>query len=155
MSGRRLSRRKTQMCVLSAHLSSALRCCCRAAARSAPIRLALIRRWREADLHPDWVAGISIGALNSALIAGNSCVKNASRNCGNSGKRSPPLLWHVRFQLVRGSRASSPTVCSIKCIHSVRSLGGAPSFSSKLRMPPPYLYPNGTLKLSAITMSDR
>jgi NTE family protein len=26
----------------------------------------------EADLHPDWVAGISIGAINSALIAGNA-----------------------------------------------------------------------------------
>jgi predicted acylesterase/phospholipase RssA len=25
----------------------------------------------EAHLHPDWVAGISIGAINSALIAGN------------------------------------------------------------------------------------
>ena len=25
----------------------------------------------ESDLHPDWVAGISIGAINSALIAGN------------------------------------------------------------------------------------
>jgi predicted acylesterase/phospholipase RssA len=25
----------------------------------------------EADLHADWVAGISIGAINSAIIAGN------------------------------------------------------------------------------------
>ena len=25
----------------------------------------------EAELHPDWVAGISIGAINSAIIAGN------------------------------------------------------------------------------------
>ena len=25
----------------------------------------------ESDLHPDWVAGISIGAVNAALIAGN------------------------------------------------------------------------------------
>lgn|SRR6516165_7758211 len=25
----------------------------------------------EADLHPDWAAGISIGAINAALIAGN------------------------------------------------------------------------------------
>ncbi len=25
----------------------------------------------EADLHPDWVAGISIGAINAAIIAGN------------------------------------------------------------------------------------
>jgi len=26
----------------------------------------------EADLHPDWIAGISIGAINGALIAGNA-----------------------------------------------------------------------------------
>src|SRR5258705_940322 len=26
----------------------------------------------EANLHPDWVAGISIGSINSALIAGNA-----------------------------------------------------------------------------------
>src|SRR5712671_3772859 len=25
----------------------------------------------EADLHPDWVAGVSVGAINAALIAGN------------------------------------------------------------------------------------
>ena len=25
----------------------------------------------EHDMHPDWVAGISIGAINAALIAGN------------------------------------------------------------------------------------
>ena len=25
----------------------------------------------EHDLHPDWVAGISIGAINAAVIAGN------------------------------------------------------------------------------------
>jgi NTE family protein len=33
----------------------------------------------EADLHPDWVAGISIGAINSALIAGNSPKERVSR----------------------------------------------------------------------------
>ena len=26
----------------------------------------------EADLHPNWIAGISIGAVNAALIAGNA-----------------------------------------------------------------------------------
>ena len=25
----------------------------------------------EADLHPDWVSGISIGSINAAIIAGN------------------------------------------------------------------------------------
>ena len=33
----------------------------------------------EAQLHPDWVAGISIGAINSALIAGNPPAKRVDR----------------------------------------------------------------------------
>ena len=33
----------------------------------------------EADLHPDWVAGISIGAINSALIAGNPVGRRVER----------------------------------------------------------------------------
>src|SRR5262249_10246945 len=33
----------------------------------------------EAKLHPDWVAGISTGAINSALIAGNPPEKRVER----------------------------------------------------------------------------
>ncbi len=33
----------------------------------------------EAGLHPDWVAGISIGAINSALIAGNPPERRVAR----------------------------------------------------------------------------
>ena len=33
----------------------------------------------EANLHPDWVAGISIGAINSALIAGNAPERRVDR----------------------------------------------------------------------------
>src|SRR5712691_9855711 len=33
----------------------------------------------EANLHPDWVAGISIGAINSALIAGNPPERRVKR----------------------------------------------------------------------------
>jgi NTE family protein len=33
----------------------------------------------EANLHPDWVAGISIGAVNSALIVGNPPEKRVER----------------------------------------------------------------------------
>ena len=43
----------------------------------------------EADIHPDWVAGISIGAINAAIIAGNSR-PSGSRSCAPSGRRSPP-----------------------------------------------------------------
>ncbi len=33
----------------------------------------------EADLHPDWVAGISIGAINAAIIAGNPPERRVDR----------------------------------------------------------------------------
>src|SRR5258706_11096653 len=33
----------------------------------------------EAGIHPDWVAGISIGAINCALIAGNPPAKRVDR----------------------------------------------------------------------------
>src|SRR5499433_4143617 len=33
----------------------------------------------EADLHPNWVAGISIGAINAAIIAGNAPDKRVDR----------------------------------------------------------------------------
>lgn len=48
----------------------------------------------EAGLHPDWVAGISIGAINASIIAGNP--RNiASRSYGNSGSSLPPLANRV------------------------------------------------------------
>src|SRR5271154_46799 len=33
----------------------------------------------EAKLHPDWISGISIGAVNSALIAGNPPEKRVEK----------------------------------------------------------------------------
>lgn len=33
----------------------------------------------DADIHPNWVAGISIGAINSAIIAGNTPERRVER----------------------------------------------------------------------------
>src|SRR4026209_702948 len=33
----------------------------------------------EANLHPDWIAGVSIGAINAALIAGNPPEQRVAR----------------------------------------------------------------------------
>ena len=33
----------------------------------------------EADIEPDWVSGVSIGAINSAIIAGNSRKRRLDR----------------------------------------------------------------------------
>src|SRR5262249_20610447 len=56
----------------------------------------------EADLHPDWVAGISIGAINSAIIAGNPPKRrvDALREFWNAVSSSPlgiPYFRHVKY----------------------------------------------------------
>jgi predicted acylesterase/phospholipase RssA len=59
---------------------------------------------------PDWVAGISIGAINAAIIAGNP-LENRLAFCVVSGMRSQPLpaFGHVR-PLGRGPSGSKRQV---------------------------------------------
>ena len=51
----------------------------------------------ERDLHPDWVAGISIGAINAALIAGNPPGTRIEklRNFWESITTSPISVWEA------------------------------------------------------------
>jgi len=89
----------------------------------------------EAGLHPDWVAGISIGAINSALIAGNpperrvdrlrqfwEAVSEAPLGIPNLGLFDPKDEWAHRMA------------------NQTRAVGillfGAPGFF-KPRLPPP------------------
>src|SRR5436189_2664967 len=56
----------------------------------------------EAELHPDWVAGISIGAINSAIIAGNppKCRVDALREFWRAVSTSPlgiPYFRQIEF----------------------------------------------------------
>jgi len=96
----------------------------------------------EADLHPDWVAGISIGAINSALIAGNPPEKRVERlrEFWEMVSRSPlgipyfksvELRGHFLHQLVNQVRATNIL------------LFGTPHFFSP-RLPPPGLWPWGS-----------
>ena len=49
----------------------------------------------EADLHPDWVAGISIGAINAAIIAGNAPDRTDRKATRAFGSRSPQTLFSI------------------------------------------------------------
>jgi NTE family protein len=95
----------------------------------------------EANLHPDWVAGISIGAINAALIAGNSPEKRVERLREFWETVSAPPFGMPYVAALEGSDEFSHTV-----INHVRSwgalVGGAPGFFQP-RIPPPFLYPNG------------
>jgi len=92
----------------------------------------------EADLHPDWVAGISIGAINSAIIAGNPPKRrvDALREFWQLVSTSPlgiPYFRRLDFddmqrQLVNQARAMNTL------------LFGAPNFFVP-RVPPPMVWP--------------
>jgi NTE family protein len=55
----------------------------------------------EADLHPDWVAGISIGAFNAAIIAGNPPERRVERlrEFWETVSKSPLGLYSEAFSL--------------------------------------------------------
>ncbi len=95
----------------------------------------------EADLHPNWVAGISIGAINAALIAGNAPDKRVDRlrefwetvcksPLGIPYFKSVELQNPFAHQLVNQGRAMNIL------------LFGAPNFFAP-RLPPATLWPAG------------
>src|SRR6516165_5477191 len=95
----------------------------------------------EANLHPDWVAGISIGAINSALIAGNHPDRRVERLREFWETVSAPPFGMPYIAALEGRDEFTHGV-----INQVRSwgalVGGAPGFFQP-RVPPPFLYANG------------
>jgi NTE family protein len=93
-------------------------------------------------LHPDWVAGISIGAVNSALIAGNSPELRVDRlrEFWETVSASPFGLSYFTSLEIHDEFIHSV----VNQVHSLGILfGGAPGFF-KPRVPPPFFYPNGS-----------
>ena len=96
----------------------------------------------EAKLHPDWVAGISIGAINAALIAGNPPERRVERLREFwESVSQPPLGFSEPGTLAtRGEFAHG-------LINQMRAAGvllfGAPNFFAP-RFPPPMSNPPGS-----------
>ena len=95
----------------------------------------------EANLHPDWVAGISIGAINSALIAGNPPEQRVEKlRAFWEAVTAPPL----GIPYMPGLTIQNDMQHQI--VNQWRALGimlmGAPSFF-KPRFPPPIFTPAG------------
>ena len=90
----------------------------------------------EANLHPDWVAGISIGAINSALVAGNPPEKRVERlrEFWEIVSAAPaPVFTYIRSVEIKQEWIHT-------WLNQIRALGnlfgGAPGFF-KPRIPPP------------------
>jgi NTE family protein len=96
----------------------------------------------EANLHPDWVAGISIGAINSALIAGNPPEKRVERlrQFWELVSTSPFGIPYIGG--VDGGDYSRSIINRAQSLGAI--LGGVPGFFTP-RLPPPYLNPDGSV----------
>ncbi len=96
----------------------------------------------EADLHPDWVAGISIGAINSAIIAGNAPERRVDRlrEFWETVSTSPLGIPYFKSIELRDEM-------NHQFVNQARAMGillfGAPNFFVP-RMPPAMLWPGGS-----------
>jgi NTE family protein len=103
----------------------------------------------EADLHPNWIAGISIGAINSALIAGNPPERRVERLRAFWEQVTDGSLldWlgGSASPLIRGNDARG----AFNRLSAARAaMAGAPGFFYP-RFPSPWLQPTGTLEATS------
>jgi NTE family protein len=98
----------------------------------------------EADLHPDWIGGISIGAINAALIAGNAPEHRVERlrEFWETVTAAPPAFLYVPGFQVKNEYTH-------RFVNQYRSmvslLSGAPGFFTP-RLPPAWLVPPETIE---------
>jgi NTE family protein len=91
----------------------------------------------ELGFAPDWVTGVSIGAINAALIAGNPAGHRVERlrEFWDQVSSGLPLVAPAYLDPFR--------VAFNRVSASATALFGVPGFFSP-RMPPPYLQPDGS-----------
>ena len=89
------------------------------------------------DFEPEWVAGISIGAINAAIIAGNAPEKRVGRLKEFWEQVSPPLPWNPTASGDRGRSLFNETSAAMVATF------GVPGFFQP-RFPPAPLWPQGS-----------
>jgi NTE family protein len=89
------------------------------------------------DFEPDWIAGISIGAINAAIIAGNPPEKRVSRLKEFWELVSSPVPWNPIASSDRGRSLFNETSAALIATF------GVPGFFQP-RFPPAPLWPQGS-----------
>ena len=89
------------------------------------------------DFEPEWVAGISIGAVNAAIIAGNERDKRIEKLKEFWQMVSAPVPWHPTTNSERGRSLFNETSAALIATF------GVPGFFTP-RIPPAPLWPAGT-----------
>jgi NTE family protein len=102
----------------------------------------------EANLHPDWVAGISIGAINAALIAGNAPEQRLDKLHAFWNEITTQRIFDPLGLAHYWLRGDMGHVFLNRLRAGATLLEGAPGFFTP-RLPPPYLAPPGTVEATS------
>jgi NTE family protein len=110
----------------------------------------------ETELPLDWVAGISIGAINGALIVGNEPKARVDKLRAFWEGITAKTVWDwsewTSSFLARGGDATRQWLSQVNA--GLALVGGAPGFFVP-RLPAPWLHPPGTMDATSIFDTDR
>jgi len=120
--------------------------CCRAGGALGAYQAGVYEALAEAGIHPDWIAGISIGAINAAIIAGNPPESRVDRLrefwAQVTADRPWPYLDPAGFGWAKGDAARD----LLNQLSAGRALArGAKGFFAA-RSVVPWLQPAGTIE---------
>jgi NTE family protein len=107
----------------------------------------------EADLHPDWIAGISIGAINGALIAGNALEARVDqlRTFWERVTAKPCCDWSERLF---SAKSDDLRQWQNQMSANLALVSGAVGFFTP-RFPAPWLRPPGTMEATSFYDTSR
>src|SRR6516225_11925178 len=103
----------------------------------------------EAELHPDWIAGISIGAINSAIIGGNHPAERVAKLRGfwEEITANPLLDWAGALGDLWLKGEFARKLFNQMSANWAMFAGAAGFFA--LRNPPAWLHPDGALEATS------
>ena len=103
----------------------------------------------EAELHPDWVAGISIGAINAAIIAGNAPEERVGKLKAFWEGMTAATAWDfLGDPLARFARGNDARLLINQLSATSTALSGVQGFFTP-RFPSPWAHPRGSIEATS------
>jgi NTE family protein len=102
----------------------------------------------QTELHPDWVVGISIGAINAAIIAGNAPERRADRLREFWEEITAPAMgFDMDFVGLFGRGEAVRALANQVSAVTVATAGSRSFF--RPRLPNPWFHPHGTIEATS------
>jgi NTE family protein len=102
----------------------------------------------EAGLHPDWVVGISIGAINAAIVAGNAPERRVDKLRGFWEEITAPAMGFDAGVVGLFGRGEAARAFANQVSAAMVASAGAPGFFGP-RLPNPWFHPPGTIEATS------